>query len=51
MKVTQRLFAQGRCRYMRMLVQILAVELLKRNRWLPFYRRLHALNVSLYSFV
>jgi cytochrome P450 len=32
-------------------VKILPVELLQRNRWLPFYRQMHALNESLYSLI
>ena len=47
----QRLLAQGRSRYTLILVKILPVELLQRNRWLPFYRQMHALNESLYSLI
>ena len=47
----QQMLAQGRSRYTLILVKILPVELLQRNRWLPFYRQMHALNVSLYSLI
>jgi cytochrome P450 len=47
----QRMLAQGRRRYTLILVKILPVELLQRNRWLPFYRQMHNLNESLYSLI
>ena len=47
----QRMLAQGRSRYTLILVKILPVELLQRNRWLPFYRQMHNLNESLYSLI
>jgi cytochrome P450 len=47
----QRMLAQGRSRYTLILVKILPVELLQRNRWLPFYRQMHLLNKSLYSLI
>jgi cytochrome P450 len=47
----QQMLAQGRSRYVLILVKILPVETLQRNRWLPFYRQMHALNESLYSLI
>jgi cytochrome P450 len=47
----QRMLAQGRSRYTLILVKILPVELLQRNRWLPFYRQMHKLNESLNSLI
>jgi cytochrome P450 len=47
----QRMLAQGRSRYALILVKILPVELLQRNRWLPFYRQMHNLDESLYSLI
>jgi cytochrome P450 len=47
----QRLLAQGRSRHTFILLKILPVTLLQKTRWLPFYRRLHDLNESLYSVI
>jgi unspecific monooxygenase len=47
----QRMLAHGRSRYTLILVKILPVESLQRNRWLPFYRQMHSLNESLYSLI
>lgn len=47
----QRLLAQGRSRYSLILVKLLPVRWLQDNRWLPFYRQMHALNESLYSLI
>ena len=47
----QRLLAQGRSRYTLILVKLLPIEMLQRNRWLPFYRQMHALNSSLYALI
>jgi cytochrome P450 len=47
----QRLLTQGRSRHTFILLKILPVTLLQKTRWLPFYRRLHDLNESLYSLI
>ncbi len=45
----QQLLSQSRSRYTLILVKVLPVTRLQRNRFLPFYRQMHALNESLYA--
>jgi cytochrome P450 len=47
----QRLLAQGRSQYSLILLKILPVTLLQKTRWLPFHRRMHDLDESLYSLI
>jgi cytochrome P450 len=47
----RRLLAQGRSPNALILVKLLPVMLLQKTRWLPFYRRMHDLNQSLYSLI
>ena len=47
----QRLLAQGRSRYTLILVKLLPVEFLQKNRWLPFYQQMHNLDESLHSLI
>jgi cytochrome P450 len=47
----QQLLIQGRNRHTLILVKLLPVEWLQRNRALPFYRQMHALNESLYAII
>lgn len=46
-----RVLELGRGRYGLILVKILPIELLQRTRWLPFYRRMHELDESLFAFI
>ena len=45
----RRVLELGRGRHGFILVKILPVSMLQRNRWLPFYRRLHELDVALFA--
>ncbi len=47
----RRVLELGRGRYGLILVKILPVGLLQRTRWLPFYQRLHDLDVALFAFI
>src|SRR5262249_9313698 len=47
----RRVLELGRGRYGLLLVKILPIELLQRTRWLPFYRRMHELDESLFAFI
>jgi cytochrome P450 len=47
----QRVLELGRGRYGLIWVKILPVQLLQRTRWLSFYRRMHELDESLFSFI
>ncbi len=46
-----RVLELGRGRYGLILVKVLPIELLQRTRWLPFYRRMHELDESLFAFI
>jgi cytochrome P450 len=45
----RRVLELGRGRHGLILVKVLPVELLQRTRWLPFYRRLHELDLALFA--
>ena len=47
----RRVLELARGRYGLILVKVLPIELLQRIRWLPVYRRLHNLDVALFSFI
>lgn len=47
----RRVLELGRGRHGLILVKILPVELLQRTRWLPFYRRMHELDVALFAVI
>jgi cytochrome P450 len=47
----RRVLELGRGRYGLILVKMLPIELLQRMRWLPFYRRMHELDESLFAFI
>jgi cytochrome P450 len=47
----ERMLAQGRGRHGLIFVKVLPLRLLQRTRWLPFYRRMHALDQSLYALI
>ena len=47
----RRVLELGRGRHGLILVKMLPVELLQRTQWLPFYRRMHDLDVALFAFI
>lgn len=47
----RRVLALGRGRHGLILVRILPVEWLQRTRWLPFYQRMHELDVALFALI
>lgn len=47
----RRVLELGRGRHGLILVKILPVKLLQRTRWLPFYRRMHELDESLFALI
>ncbi len=49
--LVRRVLALGRGRHGLILVQALPVRMLQRNRLLPFYRRMHALDVELFALI
>jgi len=47
----RRVLELGRGRHGLILVKILPVDLLQRTRWLPFYQRMHDLDIGLFAFI
>jgi cytochrome P450 len=47
----RRVLELGRGRYGLILVKVLPIGLLQRTRWLPFYQRMHELDVALFAFI
>lgn len=47
----RRVLELGRGRHGLILVKILPIDLLQRTRWLPFYWRMHELDVALFAFI
>lgn len=47
----RRVLELGRGRHGLILVKILPVELLQRTRWLPFYQRMHDLDIALFNLI
>lgn len=46
-----RVLELGRGRYGLILIKVMPVRLLQRTRWLPFYRRMHDLDVALFALI
>ena len=47
----QRVLALGRGRHGLVLLKLLPIALLQRTRWLPYYRRMHDLDMALVAFI
>ena len=47
----RRVLELGRGRHGLILVKILPVDLLQRTRWLPYFRRMHDLDVAIFAFI
>ena len=47
----QRVLELGRGRHGLILIKILPIDLLQRTRWLPFFRRMHDLDVAIFAFI